>query len=97
MIRGGVDLLVEMAPFIVEKDFYDSPPPSFPKEDYQLKAKMVNKNSIFKRFTETDAVVHVASELTYNGKNYDIECDVKWTDKMDKKTVKNVSMTERKD
>ena len=85
-------LLLESAPLVFEKEFREAPPPDIPIES--------NDKTIFqyssiglKYYNQSGAAVHISSLIICKGTSYQVECDVRWDEKLENSKIKRVQIT----
>lgn len=86
-----VSILMKTAPLIVEKDFRDSPPPKIPIADY-LDTSFLFSEVKLMRYTKEGVKIHVKAEIICNSERYNVDCNVRWDEKIENPTVKNVQI-----
>ncbi|MBO4914052.1 MAG: hypothetical protein J5449_02500 [Oscillospiraceae bacterium] len=85
-------IFVESAPMIFEQDFRAAPPPEIPIEPNDSTDFSIESVEL-QYFNETGAKVHIRSLVTCKGISYQVECNVKWDEKLKDHKVKNVVIT----
>lgn len=80
--------LEELAQHIYWKDFTEAPPPEIPIEPND--GTEFSYDSVeLEHYDETGASVRILSNILCKGKNYRVECRVKWDEKLKEHKVKN--------
>ena len=89
-----IKAIAELAPYIFQKDFNEAPPFGITSADYEKHAKMTITDKALSYYNINGAKVHLKATLDYKEQHYLVEGDVVWNERMEKHTVKHVSIVE---
>ena len=81
-------LFIESAPLIFENEFRDAPPPDIPIAEKD--AEFIIKHTDLISYNAAGARVKISAIIICNGQEYQVDCNVRWDDKLENPKVKNV-------